>query len=71
MEEHNVSLSSNPESENDLYWKFGVFYFNPTDKRLFPRKRTGFGWTVNFANPYSVACLLAIILASIIASFYI
>jgi uncharacterized membrane protein len=44
-------------------WRWGVFYYNKQDKRLFPPKRIrGFGWTVNFANPYSYLALLGIIL---------
>jgi uncharacterized membrane protein len=43
-------------------WRFGVFYYNKKDKRLFPPKRLrGFGWTINFANPYSYLTLLGMI----------
>jgi len=43
-------------------WKWGIIYFNKNDKRIFPPKRRKyFGWTINFANPYSVLALLAII----------
>ena len=43
------------------YWKMGVFYFNKNDSRIFPPKRSGAGWTVNFANPYSIMANLGII----------
>lgn len=44
-------------------WIWGIFYYNPDDKRFFPPKRNpAFGWTVNFANPKSVLALLAMIL---------
>jgi len=44
-------------------WRFGIFYFNPADKRIFPPKKLrAFGWTVNFANPLSVLAILGIIL---------
>lgn len=44
-------------------WRLGIFYYNKKDKRLFPPKRLrGFGWTLNFANPYSFLTLLAIII---------
>jgi uncharacterized membrane protein len=43
----------------------GIWFFyiyNPKDKRLLPPKRLkAFGWTVNFANPYSVLILIAIL----------
>jgi uncharacterized membrane protein len=43
-------------------WKLGILYFNKKDKRLFPPKRIqGFGWTINFANPYSIVMLIIII----------
>lgn len=43
-------------------WKFGVFYYNPEDKRLLPPKRTArMSWTTNFANSKSVALMIAIV----------
>lgn len=43
-------------------WKLGIFYYNKEDKRLLPPKRIGWmGWTVNFANPWSIAFLLFIL----------
>lgn len=57
---------------NDDNWKFGIFYYNKDDKRLFPPKRNKFlGWTVNFANPYSIlAMILAIALLILVAEFF-
>ncbi|AZA78627.1 hypothetical protein EG347_14465 [Chryseobacterium sp. G0186] len=48
--------------DDENHWKLGIFYYNKDDKRLFPPKRNKFlGWTVNFANPYSIlAMFLAI-----------
>jgi uncharacterized membrane protein len=47
--------------KDDKYWIWGMFYFNPEDKRIFPPKRIPWmGWTVNFANPISI--LMAVIL---------
>jgi uncharacterized membrane protein len=35
-------------------WKWGIFYFNPKDKRIFIDKpNPDFGTTLNFANPKS------------------
>jgi len=43
-------------------WKLGLFYFNKPDKRIFPPKRIqGMGWTVNFANPWSILSIVGII----------
>ncbi len=54
-------------------WKLGIFYFNKDDKRIFPPKRMKYtGWTVNFANPYSIIALCGtIILLGIIAKLFI
>ena len=36
-------------------WKFGSFYYNKEDNRLFPQKRIPWmGWTINFANWKSI-----------------
>jgi uncharacterized membrane protein len=44
-------------------WRWGIIYYNKKDKRIFPPKKyRGFGWTVNFANPFSILAFLAIIL---------
>ena len=41
-------MNSNERADNDLYdnghndpanWKWGMFFYNPKDKRLFPSKR--------------------------------
>lgn len=40
-------------------WKFGVFYYNPEDKRTFPPKRIkSMGHTINFADTKSVVGLV-------------
>ena len=50
-------------------WKWGMFYFNKQDKRIFPPKRiSGLGWTVNFANPLSVMIFVGAIALAILAS---
>ncbi len=48
-------------------WKWGLFYYNKSDKRIFPPKRFKLlGWTVNFANPYSYLALLLLILVTMV-----
>ena len=42
--------------------KWGIFYYNKADKRIFPPKMYGVGWTVNFANPDSVGALIALVM---------
>jgi uncharacterized membrane protein len=57
----------NEWSTNPANWILGIFYFNKEDKRIFPPKRVkSFGWTVNFANPKSIAVLVLIVLAIVL-----
>ncbi|WP_115887421.1 hypothetical protein [Flavobacterium cutihirudinis] len=58
------------EWENDPNnWIWGMFYYNPKDKRsYFPKRINEFGWHANYANPIFViivALLVLIILAFI------
>ena len=50
----------------DHCWKAGIFYVNPDDESLFVPKRSGLGYTLNFAHPWSWVVLAAIILISIV-----
>ncbi|HEY4933423.1 MAG TPA: DUF5808 domain-containing protein [Terriglobales bacterium] len=43
-------------------WKADVFYYNPNDGALFVEKRDGLGYTFNFANRWSWALLLGLVL---------
>lgn len=59
-------------SKDPNNWKFGCFYFNPEDKRIFPPKRISWmGWTVNFANPKSIVAFLIMIGFFIFISYMI
>ena len=58
--------------DNPSNWKWGVFYYNKLDKRIFPPKRIKWlGWTVNFAHPYSYLTMLGLIIILIAIGFYI
>lgn len=52
-------------------WKWGLFYYNKEDKRIFPPKRNKLlGWTVNFANPLSIwVFIVLLVLVIMIAEF--
>ena len=53
-------------------WKWGIFYYNKKDKRIFPPKRIqGLGWTINFANVFSILTLSGIIILVIVISQYL
>ena len=43
-------------------WKGAVFYYNPNDAALFVEKRDGWGYMLNFANRWSWALLLLLVL---------
>ena len=45
-------------------WKAGVIYYNPDDAALMVEKRTGIGYTFNFANPWSWAIMIGLVLIS-------
>ncbi|MCX6353154.1 MAG: DUF5808 domain-containing protein [Bacteroidetes bacterium] len=50
-------------------WKWGMFYFNREDKRIFPPKRNeSMGYTINFANPLSI--LICVGLALLILTIW-
>ncbi len=68
----NTDGNNNKKDFSDpSYWKFGLFYYNKEDRRLFPPKQTKFlGWTINFANPYSIIAGLGIIILVIILGAY-
>jgi uncharacterized membrane protein len=48
-------------------WYLGFIYYNPKDKRLLPPKKIQWmGYTINFANPYSVLLLLPLVVIIIL-----
>jgi uncharacterized membrane protein len=55
-----VAGSRTAAVQDDRHWKLGAIYFNPQDPTIFVEKRTGIGWTMNFANPISWITLLGI-----------
>jgi uncharacterized membrane protein len=69
-----MEISEKPDKEtlnqwhdDPSNWKWGIFYYNKKDKRIFPPKRIQWmGWTVNFANPYSILFLLAIVILVVV-----
>ena len=54
--------SSNFNNDDSKYWKYGLFYYNKEDKRIFPPKRNKWmGWTINFANPISILAFIILL----------
>jgi hypothetical protein len=63
--EHNYSFMSKEEwRNNEKFWKLGLFYFNKQDKRLLvPKRNYLLGWTINFANIWSILTGLLLLIA--------
>ncbi len=58
--------------DDTKHWIWGIFYYNPDDKRIFPPQRIrGIGWTINFANPYSIIAMVALIALMILLVRYL
>jgi len=59
------SIASAPNPE---HYRWGVFYVNPQDPRLWVEKRVGVGWTLNIAHPAAmwVTLVLALTLVALI-----
>jgi uncharacterized membrane protein len=55
-------------SDEGSNWKFGIFYYNKEDKRLWvPKRIPQLGYTLNYANPYShVVTGIIILIASLL-----
>jgi uncharacterized membrane protein len=59
-------------TDDDVYWKLGQFYFNPKDPAVFVEKRFGLGWTINFGHVLSwlfFGGLIAVIVVSMALVF--
>ena len=50
-------------AEGPGIWKAGIFYYNPADPRIWVAKRSGLGWTLNFAHftSYLITALILLI----------
>ena len=54
------------------YWKWGVFYFNPNDPRIFvPKRIIWLGWTLNFGQPVSIIITGGVIVLIMLRMIYI
>ncbi len=69
-EKHNKEISDQWH-DDPSNWRLGIFYYNKKDKRLLtPKRIRGLGWTINFANPYSLLVLLVIIILILVIIIY-
>ena len=52
-------------------WIWGMFYYNPEDRRILPPKRIKWmGWTVNFASPKSILFTVALVVVAVLIGYY-
>ncbi len=57
-------MKTNPD-----YYKWGLFYFNREDQRIFvPKVHRLMGWTLSFARPETYLIIVGIVLLAIISS---
>jgi uncharacterized membrane protein len=55
--------------DDDKYWKFGDFYYNPDDPAVFVEKRVGLGWDFNYARTAAkiiMGCIVMLIIGVIV-----
>jgi len=58
-------------SRNPVYYKWGIFYFNPADSRtIVPKREKSMGWTFNFSKP-RVYFVIVLSIAILIGLSYI
>jgi uncharacterized membrane protein len=53
-------------------YKWGLFYYNPEDKRaVVPKRNMGLGYTLNFAQPLAWVLIIGFILVVVLTSLYL
>ena len=53
-----AETGGHPEGDAERHWRQGAFYVNPDDPALWVPKRSGLGYTLNFAHPASWPLLI-------------
>jgi uncharacterized membrane protein len=48
------------KKDHDNY-KLGMFYFNKEDKSIFIKRKYGFGYSPNWANPWAWVIVIAVV----------
>lgn len=65
-----VKKPKGPILNDDAKWVWGMFYYNPSDPSTFVEKRTGIGYTLNFARPAGWILLLGILLFVVLTAVF-
>ncbi|MFK5855695.1 MAG: DUF5808 domain-containing protein [Bacteroidota bacterium] len=59
------------EVNNPNNYKYGIFYYNSDDHRIFvPKRNRNMGWTLNFGNHFTYLMLGFIISAIILFNIF-
>ena len=73
IDERYLPESTVTEEDDDL-WIFGLFYYNPKDRRININKRNGMGSTINLGHPVGkglTALLAALLLFSLLSGVWV
>lgn len=65
-----VKKPKGPILDDDAKWVLGMFYYNPSDPSTFVEKRTGIGYTLNFARPGGWVLLIGILIFIIATTLF-
>ena len=47
-------------------YKWGFFYYNPNDHRVFVSRKKGIGLSLNWANPYAYPIIFGVVLFAVL-----
>jgi uncharacterized membrane protein len=64
-------MNAPKDKQNPENWYWGVFYHNSADPDIWLPKRYGWGWTLNFAQPWSWIIMIGIIAATCLPYLFI
>lgn len=66
--QHRLNGNTTPVVDEDDYWIWGLFYYNPHDKRAFINERVGMGMSMNFATAAgkAMAVFTIVVLAALL-----
>ena len=59
--QHRLNGDTVPVVDEDDYWIWGQFYYNPHDKKTFINERVGMGMSVNYATPAGKAMAVFVV----------
>jgi len=66
-----MAVQQFPKFRNVAHWKAGFIYWNPDDPSILVPKRSGLGYTLNFANKWSWLAIIGILAAAVIPNYFL